>query len=79
MSERHCDENCNECPLILHPNSRLLTVIMNALYFSFGEDAYSIIQKECPNMTVCYDCRVDDFTHLEGGCKLESAGRDAAT
>ena len=66
-----CNENCNECPLINHPNSRMITKICNELYNKFGEDAYKIIADNCPNFTVCYDCRVDDFSHIEG-CKLIS-------
>jgi hypothetical protein len=30
---------------------------------------YKIVQDECPNMTVCFDCRIDDFCHAKG-CKL---------
>jgi hypothetical protein len=63
--KRLCDENCNECPIILHKNSRLLTKIMNEAYDKFGNDFYQIVQRNCPNMTVCYDCRIDDFCHVE--------------
>ena len=65
-----CDENCNECPIILHKNSRQLTYIMNLLYEKFGDEMYQIIQSNCPNMTVCYDCRIDDFVHREDGCEI---------
>ena len=72
MSEsgkRLCDENCNECPLIAHKNSRMITHVLNVLFKKFGEDVYELVQGHCPNLTVCYDCRVDDFVHLEG-CEL---------
>ena len=64
-----CDENCNECPIVGHPNSRLLTRVFNELYSRFGEEAYLIVQNACPNMTVCFDCRIDDFCHVEG-CEI---------
>lgn len=64
-----CDRNCNECPVILHPNSRMLTKVLNELQNKFGDDVYEIVQHNCPNFTVCYDCRIDDFCHFEG-CEL---------
>ena len=64
-----CDRNCNECPIISHPNSRLLTRILNEAFEEFGEDFYLIVQKHCPNMTCCFDCRIDDFCHIEK-CKI---------
>jgi hypothetical protein len=27
------------------------------------------VQELCPNLTVCHDCRMDDFCHDEG-CEL---------
>lgn len=67
--KRYCDGDCNHCPFVNHPNSRLLTYIFNKLYDKFGDDLYKIIQDACPNLTVCYDCKIDDFCHVEG-CKL---------
>lgn len=64
-----CDENCNNCPVIGHPNNRMVTKILNELLNKFGDDVYPIVQKNCPNLTVCYDCRVDDFCHDEN-CEL---------
>lgn len=66
---RSCDENCNECPIVGHPNNRLLTRLLNALHDRFGEGVYELVQGACPNLTVCYDCRIDDFCHVEG-CTL---------
>ena len=63
-----CDGKCNSCPLINHPNSRMLTALFNVLD-EFGRNAYEIVQNHCPNLTVCYDCRIDDFGHVEG-CEL---------
>lgn len=65
----YCNNDCNNCPVILHTNSRMLTKIMNEAYDKFGDAFYSIVQNSCPNMTVCYDCRIDDFCHIDG-CKL---------
>ena len=71
MSKRLCDEDCNHCPIIQHHNSKMLTFILNKLHSKFGDEAYKIIQDNCPNMTVCYDCRIDDFCHIKG-CKIKS-------
>jgi len=35
----------------------------------YGNGVYSIVEDLCPNLTVCYDCRIDDFCHIEG-CKM---------
>lgn len=66
---RLCNENCNACPIILHTNSRLLTKILNEAFDKFGTDFYKIVQRNCPNMTCCSDCHIDDFYHIEG-CKI---------
>lgn len=66
-----CNEDCNHCPLVIHPNSRMITKILNELLNKFGDDVYAIVQKRCPNLTVCYDCRIDDFCHIKG-CNLAS-------
>jgi hypothetical protein len=42
---------------------------MNEAFDKFGNDFYAIVQENCPNMTVCYDCRIDDFCHMEG-CEI---------
>jgi len=64
-----CDKNCNECPIITHPNSRMLTHILNLAHDKFGEEFHELVNNICPNFTVCYDCRIDDFVHVEG-CEL---------
>lgn len=61
-----CDKDCNHCPLTKHRNSRLLSKILNELYYEFGSGVYKIIEKNCPNMTVCPICHIDDFCHKEG-------------
>ena len=66
-----CDRDCNHCPLILHKNSRLLTVMLNRLQRKFGGGVYGLVQTMCPNLTVCSECRVDDFVHVDG-CELDS-------
>lgn len=64
-----CDKNCNECPIILHKNSRVLTKIFNKLYDELGGEVLEIINETCPNLSVCYDCRIDDFCHMQK-CKI---------
>lgn len=61
-----CNKDCNHCPVTLHPNSRMLTKMLNELRDMFGPGVYEIVQRHCPNLTVCFDCRIDDFCHVEG-------------
>jgi len=63
-----CDEKCNECTIILHKNSKVLTSVLNKLYALMPGEVYKIVQEVCPNLTVCHDCRIDDFCHFDG-CK----------
>jgi hypothetical protein len=74
---RLCDENCNQCPIINHPNSRMITLILNTLHKMYGDETYAAVQKNCPNLTCCFDCRIDDFTHLEDCTITEKAKKDA--
>lgn len=64
-----CDRDCNHCSIVVHPNSRMLTRVLNELQDKFGDGVYEIVQSHCPNLTVCYDCHIDDFCHVEG-CKI---------
>ena len=43
--------------------------VLEKLYKRFGNEVYEIVQNACPNMTVCYDCRIDDFCHCES-CEI---------
>lgn len=66
-----CDKRCNECPLILHKNSRMISFVLNSLVESMGIDkVYPIVQNACPNLTCCSDCAIDDFTHFDG-CEIQ--------
>jgi hypothetical protein len=67
---RFCDENCNQCGILMSHNNRQVSLILNILYNKFGEDVYKIVQNACPNLTCCADCHVDDFTHFEG-CEID--------
>ncbi len=73
-----CNRDCNHCPIITHPNSRMLTAVLNALLDEFGEEVYPIVQNLCPNMTVCYDCRIDDFVHLSDCPILDQLDKEDA-
>jgi len=64
-----CNEDCNHCPIIMHPNSRMLTYILNKAYDKFGDEFYKIVEYACPNFTCCHDCNIDDFVHVEG-CEI---------
>ena len=64
---RLCDEDCNNCPLLWeNPSTRQLTRILNLAYDKFGEEFYKLVETNCPNLTVCVECRIDDFVHVEG-------------
>lgn len=70
-----CDRDCNHCPIILHHNSGMVTVVLNKLLHKFGEGVYKIVEENCPNLTCCRDCHIDDFCHIEG-CKLSKESED---
>ena len=61
--KRFCDSNCGECPLVNHANSKQLALILNIIEENY--DITEIVNRHCPNMTVCLDCGVDDFCHRE--------------
>ncbi len=65
-----CNKECNNCPVISHENNRMVTNILNKLHNKFGNEVYLIVQSLCPNLTCCFDCKIDDFCHVEE-CKLE--------
>lgn len=46
----------------------MLTKVLNELRDGLGGAVREIVERNYPN-TVCYDCRIDDFCHIEG-CKL---------
>lgn len=73
MDKKLCNQNCNECPIINHPNSRMLSMVMNRLHDRFGDEVTKILNGACPNMTCCYDCHIDDFCHHEGCQILEES------
>ena len=77
MEQRFCNEDCNHCPIVRHPNSRMVTKILNELFEIYGEGVYEVVQRNDPNLTVCYDCRIDDFVHVEG-CAIAAAAQRAA-
>lgn len=64
-----CDGDCNHCPIINHRNSRMITRILNIIHNRYP-DIYIEVEYRCPNLTCCYDCKIDDFCHTEKGCKL---------
>lgn len=66
MIKDFCTGSCNDCEL---PHNRQLSKILNMLYLKFGDEAYHIIQSQCPNLTCCADCHIDDFCHIEG-CEI---------
>lgn len=63
-----CDGKCNTCPIVNHPNNRMVTRILNVLY-NKNPDIYVDVEYRCPNLTCCFNCHIDDFVHC-GGCHL---------
>ena len=63
-----CDGNCNECPIVNHPNNRMITRSLNVLH-NKNPDIYEDVECRCPNLTCCFNCRIDDFVHCDG-CHL---------
>lgn len=74
--KQFCDNDCNNCPIIMSDNSRMVSFILNSLIESLGVDkVYLIVQAACPNLTCCADCHIDDFCHVEG-CEIVTAAED---
>lgn len=68
--KRFCNEKCNECPLLEENGAtRELAAILNKLVMIHGDEIVQEINEECPNLTCCPDCRIDDFCHTEG-CEI---------
>lgn len=38
-----CDEDCNNCPIIGHPNNRMVTKILNQAFEKYGDEFYLIV------------------------------------
>ena len=71
-----CNKDCGNCPIINHENNRMITFILNSLIETLGEDkVYPIVEAACPNLTCCFDCKIDDFCHVKG-CKIVAAVKD---
>jgi len=79
MSEKiQCDaerygDDCNECYCKTPYLHRVAYSILFKLFITPKIDSdlvYKYTQSICPNLTCCPECRMDDFTHVEG-CKLE--------
>ena len=49
--------------------TRELAAILNKLVSLFGDEVVQAINEECPNLTCCPDCRIDDFCHFKG-CEI---------
>ena len=74
-----CNKDCNNCPIVNHPNSRMVTWILNIMLSKLGDTAHNIVQNQCPNLIVCYDCRIDDFCHIDGECDIPDKAYEEST
>lgn len=64
-------KDCNNCHLMNHTHeTRRLALILNFAYRKFGDEFYDIVVSQCTNLTVCPECRIDDFIHVEG-CTID--------
>lgn len=71
--KRFCNEKCCECPLMQDNGAtRELVLILNKLVMIHGDEIIQEINEECPNLTCCPDCHIDDFCHTEG-CEIIGA------
>jgi len=74
--KQFCDNDCNNCPIIMSDNSRIVSFILNSLVEALGIDkVYPIVQAACPNLTCCADCHIDDFCHVES-CEIVAAAEE---
>lgn len=65
-------DDCNRCYIKTPYLHRVAYSILFKLYLYYrvnNEFIYRTTQSICPNLTCCPECRMDDFTHVEG-CKL---------
>lgn len=72
-----CDMDCNSCDVIRNRQVSLTLAILREV---FGEEVCDIVNRVCPNLTCCADCRIDDFCHLgddDGNpiCEIELAAK----
>ena len=64
-----CKKNCNYCL----PNNALWKmsyIILATLERKYENEIHETVNDYCPNLTVCPECRVDDFVHVEG-CSID--------
>ena len=63
MSKRRCDGKCNDC----HQNRKsIASYQILQLICERDETIMKEVNTICPNMSVCPECHVDDFVHVEG-------------
>lgn len=67
-----CDQNCNDCEAI---KNRQLAYLLNFLVEKYGEEVIQDVNRFCPNLTCCPDCRIDDFCHIRG-CEISKAAEE---
>ena len=66
---KHCKINCGEC-LKQNPIRLMCYLIVVSLRKKFGKEVYQEVVKYCPNLTICPECGVDEFFHVED-CPLK--------
>jgi hypothetical protein len=52
---------------MIHPNSKMVSAVLNTLLMQSEDESkvYRTVNDFCPNLTVCPECRIDDFCHIE--------------
>jgi hypothetical protein len=76
----NCYGQCRRCNAIDgHGASLQIARLLNRMHLAFGNGADEIIEKACPNLTVCPECMVDDFCHCvdDNGNECCEVGRYA--
>lgn len=75
-----CDEDCNHCAVV---HNRQVSLLMNTLRHTYGDDIEEIGNEICPNLCCCADCHIDDYCHIgdDDGkrlCEIDNLSRELA-
>ena len=64
-----CKIDCNKC-LRDNPDLFRQAYMIIATLERKNPNIIKIVNAYCPNLSVCPECQIDDFVHMEG-CKID--------